>query len=62
MNVGLAGCGAWGRLVLRNLIALGVEVVVADASEDARAAAQALGATIVDDPERLPFVDGLIVR
>jgi predicted dehydrogenase len=60
-TVGLVGCGLWGRLVLRDLITLGVEVVVADVDPAARATAQAAGATAIADAHGLPVIDGVIV-
>jgi predicted dehydrogenase len=52
----------WGRLLLRELVALGADVLVAETSPSARAAAQADGAmSVVSDARELPAVDGLIV-
>lgn len=59
--MGLVGCGLWGRLVLRDLAALGVSVVVADVDPAARTAADAAGARVVSDAAALPPVDGLVV-
>ena len=61
LSFGLAGCGRWGLLVLRDLRALGVSVVVADPSAQARAAAEALGVSTVDRIEALPPVEALVV-
>ena len=60
-TIGLVGCGLWGKLVLRDLLALDVQVVTADIDPSARAAAAAAGVTVVADPSELPAVDGLIV-
>jgi predicted dehydrogenase len=60
-TIGLVGCGLWGKLVLRDLLTLGVEVVAADVDPAARAAAVAAGATAVADAAELPAVDGIIV-
>ena len=60
-TIGLVGCGLWGKLVLRDLLALRVSIVVADVDPAARDAAVAVGATAVADATALPVVDGLIV-
>ena len=60
-TIGLVGCGFWGKLVLRDLLALGAEVVAADTDPAACAAAVAAGATAVADATELPTVDGVIV-
>jgi predicted dehydrogenase len=60
-TIGLIGCGRWGQLVLRDLLALGAEVVTADIDPAARAAAVAAGGTAVADAAVLPAVDGMIV-
>ena len=44
LRVGLIGCGKWGKYILRDLVALGVEVVVVAPSEATRARAIAGGA------------------
>jgi len=46
-RVGAVGCGHWGQNIVRDLVALGATVHVADASADGRARAGALGATTV---------------
>ncbi len=53
-TIGLVGCGLWGKLVLRDLLALGVGVVAADTDPAARAAAAAAGVTAVADASELP--------
>src|SRR5262245_29859200 len=60
-TIGLVGCGHWGGLVLRDLVALGSRVVVADIDATVRASAEAVGATTTSDADALPEVDGLIV-
>ena len=50
-RVGLVGCGRWGAFVHRDLEALGAEVTVVDPAVD--------GA--LDDVDRLPAVDGVVV-
>jgi predicted dehydrogenase len=61
-QVALAGCGRWGQFILRDLVALGAEVIVADPAPGARTDALANGATAavaaVDD---LPPVAGAVV-
>lgn len=61
-TVGLLGCGRWGRNILRDLVALGARVVVADPDPAARAAARAAGALEgIAEHRDLPPVDGLVV-
>src|SRR6186997_2125392 len=60
-TIGLVGCGLWGKLVLRDLLTLGVGIVVADSDPAARAAAAAAGVAAVPDASELPTVDGIIV-
>jgi predicted dehydrogenase len=43
-SVSLIGCGRWGRNILRDLIALGCQVVVCDPDLNAREHARATGA------------------
>lgn len=62
MRIGLAGCGRWGRLILRDLISLGAEVAVADILETRRADALMVGAVSTHDGiEALPAVDAYVV-
>ena len=35
MNIGLVGCGRWGRFILRDLLSLGVSVSVVARGDDA---------------------------
>lgn len=61
-RVGLVGCGAWGRLVLRDLLSLGCEVHVAAASEASRDQARVAGArSVVPAVGQLPEVEGVVV-
>ena len=60
-TIGLVGCGLWGKLVLRDLLTLGVGVVAADVDPAARAAAEKAGVAAVANAAELPAVDGLIV-
>jgi predicted dehydrogenase len=56
------GCGNWGRLILRDLVALGCEVSVAVPSAPSRAAALEAGAVqVVGSPAELPEVAGVVV-
>lgn len=60
--VGLAGCGLWGRNILRDLISLGCRVHVADPSAEKRQAAVESGAeNAVDDVKRLGELDAYVV-
>lgn len=61
-RVALAGCGRWGRHILRDLLSLGCEVPVVARSEASRGRASEGGATaIVADLESLGEVDGIVV-
>jgi predicted dehydrogenase len=60
MNIGLVGCGRWGRLILRDLLSLGVAVNVVAKGEDARRAGEA-GAQVVSRIDDLPVVEGIVV-
>lgn len=62
MRIGLAGCGRWGRFILRDLIELGAIVSVAAPSEASRAVALAGGATSVHAAiTDLPEAEGYVV-
>jgi predicted dehydrogenase len=61
-QIGLVGCGAWGRYILRDLGSLGRSVAVVARSELSSATAHAGGATtVVRSIEELPEVDGIVV-
>jgi predicted dehydrogenase len=61
-RVALAGCGRWGRHILRDLISLGCDVPVVARSEASRERAREGGAeTIVADIASLEAVDGVVV-
>lgn len=61
-SVGLIGCGAWGKHILRDLVALGCRVSVVTRSEANRAQATERGADeIVDSIGALPSIDGAVV-
>ncbi len=61
-HVGLAGCGAWGRFILRDLVALGCEVSVVARSDRSRQFADEGGATrVTASLAELPDVDGIVV-
>jgi predicted dehydrogenase len=61
-RVGLAGCGRWGRHILRDLVTLGCDIVVADPSEYGRRRALDGGAvSAVASPADLPDVAGVVV-
>jgi predicted dehydrogenase len=60
--IGLVGCGAWGRLILRDLVSLGCAVPVVARSERSVANARDGGAaTVVRSIGELPEVDGIVV-
>lgn len=61
-TIGLVGFGRWGRLIFRDLRALGAEVHVAVPSEASRAAAVAAGAvSVAATAGELPDADGYVV-
>lgn len=62
LRVGLAGCGRWGRHILRDLQTLGCDVPVVARSEESRERAREGGAReIVTDIASLEAVDGVVV-
>jgi predicted dehydrogenase len=62
LRVGLVGCGSWGANVLRDLVALGADVTVAEPDFDRRARALANGAARgVTSAAELPQCDGYCV-
>jgi len=60
-RVGLLGCGRWGRNILRDLVACGCQVVVADPFPAARQDAVALGAIAALPAWDGRAVDGLVI-
>ena len=61
-SVGLIGCGAWGRHILRDLLGLGCEVtVVARGAETAARAGDGGADQVVHEVEDLPGVDGVVI-
>lgn len=62
VTVGLVGCGRWGHAILRDLVALGCRVLVADIDPVSRDAARKLGAAaVVGTVSGLPSLDGVVV-
>ncbi|MGQ0677235.1 MAG: Gfo/Idh/MocA family protein [Rhodospirillales bacterium] len=61
LGVGLVGCGRWGRLILRDLVALGARVSVIASGENARHAAAAGATSVANGIGKLPIVDGIVV-
>jgi len=62
VRISLAGCGRWGRHILRDLFALGAEVAVADPNPEARQYAKAAGARKVAGTLReVGPCDGIVV-
>jgi predicted dehydrogenase len=61
-SIGLLGCGPWGRLILRDLRALGAEVHVWSPGAASRAAALAGGArTVHEHLDAMPEVEGIVI-
>ncbi|MEM5768711.1 MAG: hypothetical protein AAGU32_10570 [Bacillota bacterium] len=61
-EVGLVGCGAWGKNILRDLIKLRCKVYVADIDEQARLCACSMGAVnAFSTYDELPSCDGYVV-
>ncbi|MEM9713239.1 MAG: Gfo/Idh/MocA family oxidoreductase [Actinomycetota bacterium] len=61
-RIALLGHGIWGRIVLRDLLALGAEVEVVEPDAARRAEAERSGAArVAADPDGLGPVDGVIV-
>lgn len=62
LQVGLVGCGRWGRHILRDLLSLGCEVTVVDNGEAGRQNARdGIARAIVESVGQLPRVSGLVV-
>jgi predicted dehydrogenase len=61
-NIGLVGCGSWGKNILRDLLALHCRVHVVDADAAARMRALECGAEkVFAHAEELPVCDGYVV-
>jgi predicted dehydrogenase len=61
-SVGLIGCGAWGKNILRDLLKLDCRVYVADIDSGARSRASASGACdVCQHTDDLPACDGYVV-
>ena len=61
-TIAVIGAGPWGQNIIRDLVQLDVDVVVAARSLDSQAAAHNLGASrVVDRPESLPDLDGVVI-
>jgi predicted dehydrogenase len=61
-DIGLVGCGSWGRFILRDLVTLGCKVTVVARSERTRANAEEGGAVgVVRSFGEVPAVDGIVV-
>jgi predicted dehydrogenase len=62
LRVGLAGCGRWGRHILRDLLSLDCEVFAATVTEEGRRRAVEGGAArAVGKVSELPLADGYVV-
>jgi len=59
-RVGLAGCGSWGRYILRDLLSLGCSVSVVARSPESMARADGAD-TIAGSVRELPEVDGIVI-
>lgn len=59
LNIGLVGCGRWGRLILRDLLSLGARVSVVARGRSGGNPAGAAG--VVDSIAKLPRMDGYVV-
>jgi len=60
--IGLVGCGAWGKNILRDLSQLGCKVYVTDIDFQARSKASAGGAKgVFSKVDDLPVCDGFVV-
>ena len=61
-TIGLVGCGRWGKLIARDLVALGTDVVAVCRDDTTRANAQQAGVDrIVTSVAELGPVDGVVV-
>jgi predicted dehydrogenase len=61
-TIGLVGCGAWGKYILRDLMTLGCDVAVVAQSDRSAATAREGGAvSVVRTVDELPDVEGIVV-
>ncbi len=61
-RIGLVGCGRWGSLILRDLVALGIEVhVVVPGAADIDRILSSGAASVVHHLDELEPVDGIVV-
>lgn len=58
MNIGLIGCGKWGKNILRDLLSLRCRVIVADPSPQARETALRMGAALAVENSSAMADDG----
>ena len=61
MDIGLIGCGRWGRNILRDLVALGAHVHVLHRGDRPADPSLAAAARVSTDLAALPPVDGFVV-
>lgn len=62
LNIGLIGCGIWGKNILRDLIYLGAEVYIYEVDEKEKENASELGASgYFTKLEKLNSLDGFII-
>jgi predicted dehydrogenase len=62
VHISLIGCGRWGRHILRDLVALGCDVAVADTAGEARRIAVETGAReVVSDLADLSESEGIVI-
>jgi predicted dehydrogenase len=61
-SIGLIGCGAWGKNILRDLIQLNCQVYVVDTDFQARSKASEMGSSeVFSQSDDLPTCDGYVV-
>lgn len=62
LQIGLIGCGNWGKLILRDLVSLGASVFAVARSDASRKRAEEYGASkIVGNIQDLPKLDGVVI-
>ena len=62
IQVGLVGCGNWGKNILRDLVSLKVKVHVADPDPVAQKRAKSMGADqVVESSDQLADLDGYVL-